>query len=49
MPFVQRMPGLHNELRQVRIEATDQEIDALVYDSHGLTEEEIALVEEETK
>jgi len=33
------------ELHQRRIEATDQEIDALVYELYGLTEEEIAIVE----
>lgn len=32
-----------------RIEATDREIDRLVYDLYGLTDEEIALVEEATK
>ena len=31
-----------------RIEATDREIDRLVYDLYGLTDEEIALVEEAT-
>jgi hypothetical protein len=30
---------------QRQIEATDQEIDALVYELYGLTEEEIAIVE----
>ncbi len=29
-----------------RIEATDRQIDRLVYDLYGLSEEEIALVEE---
>jgi len=33
------------ELLQRQIGATDQEIDALVYELYGLTEEEIALVE----
>jgi len=33
------------KLYQRRIEATDQEIDALVYELYGLTEEEIAIVE----
>jgi hypothetical protein len=32
-------------LYQRQIEATDVEIDALVYELYGLTEEEIALVE----
>jgi hypothetical protein len=31
-----------------QIEATDREIDRLVYELYGLTEEEIALVEEAT-
>jgi len=33
-------------LYQRQIEATDQEIDRLVYELYGLTEEEIAVVEE---
>ena len=33
------------KLYQRRIEATDQEIDALVYELYGLTEEEIAIAE----
>jgi hypothetical protein len=33
------------ELYQRQIEATDAEIDALVYELYGLTEEEIAIVE----
>jgi len=37
------------DLYQRQIEATDQEIDALVYELYGLTEEEIAIVKEETK
>jgi len=32
-----------------RIEATDREIDGIVFELYGLTEEEIALVEEATK
>ena len=54
--LVERMLDLHNrlhaatipadkELYQRRIEATDREIDALVYELYGLTEEEIAIVE----
>ncbi|HEV3142472.1 MAG TPA: hypothetical protein VGZ47_01155 [Gemmataceae bacterium] len=31
---------------QARISATDRQIDALVYDLYGLTEEEICIVEE---
>jgi hypothetical protein len=34
-----------NKLCQREIEATDEEIDALVYELYGLTEEEIAVVE----
>jgi len=33
------------ELYQRQIEATDRQIDALVYESYGLTEEEIGVVE----
>jgi len=33
------------KLYQRQIESTDREIDALVYDLYGLTEEEIAIVE----
>ena len=33
---------------QRQIEATDREIDRLVYELYGLTEEEIAIVEEAT-
>ena len=54
--LVQRMVDLHEkladatipadkELYQRQIEATDREIDALVYELYGLTEEEIAIVE----
>jgi hypothetical protein len=35
----------HKDPYQRQIEATDQEIDALVYELYGLTEEEIAIVE----
>ena len=34
------------ELLQRRIEATDRQIDRLVYELYGLTEEEIKIVEE---
>jgi hypothetical protein len=34
---------------QRQIDATDREIDRLVYDLYGLTEEEIALVEGEVR
>lgn len=54
--FVERMLGLHkrlaaakspaeNEHLKRQIDATDQEIDRLVYDLYGLTEEEIKIVE----
>ena len=42
---MQRMPDLHRKLYQRQIEATDQEIDALVCELYELTEEEIAIVE----
>jgi hypothetical protein len=35
------------KLYQRQIEATDRQIDALVYELYGLTEEEITIVEEE--
>ncbi|MBI3596709.1 MAG: hypothetical protein HY203_06110 [Nitrospirae bacterium] len=34
---------------QRQIDATDKEIDQLVYELYGLTEEEIGIVEEATK
>lgn len=37
------------KLYQRQVEATDEEIDALVYDLYGLTEEESAFVEEASK
>lgn len=36
------------DLYQRQIDATDQQIDALVYELYGLTEEEIEIVEEAT-
>ena len=36
------------QLYQRQIEATDHQIDALVYELYGLTKEEIAIVEEAT-
>jgi hypothetical protein len=39
----------HRTLYRRQIEATDREIDALVYELYGLTEEEIAIVEQETR
>jgi hypothetical protein len=35
--------------REVGVEATDREIDRLVYELYGLSAEEIAIVEEATK
>jgi hypothetical protein len=35
----------HDKLCHRRIEATDMQIDAVVYELYGLTEEEIAIVE----
>jgi hypothetical protein len=57
--LVERMLGLHERLAEARIErertvighqisATDRQIDALVYELYGLTEDEIAIVEETT-
>jgi hypothetical protein len=54
--LVERMLDLHKRLAkakapddktklQRRIDATDREIDRLVYDLYGLTEEEIGIVE----
>ncbi|OPY19551.1 MAG: hypothetical protein A4E24_01567 [Methanomethylovorans sp. PtaU1.Bin093] len=37
--------GSEKEMIQHRIHATDAEIDRLVYELYGLTEEEIAIVE----
>ena len=56
-PNAERMLDLHKrlpkastahekELIQRRIDATDKEIDRLVYDLYGLTEKEIRIVEE---
>ena len=35
----------HYDLGQSKIEATDQQIDELVYELYGLTKEEIRIVE----
>jgi len=43
--LVERMLDLHKKLHQHQIKATDAEIDALVYELYGLTEEEISIVE----
>jgi hypothetical protein len=45
------MPMLHTRknLYQREIEATDGEIETLVYESYGLTEEEIGIVEGEQR
>ncbi len=58
--LVERMLELHKKLAaaaipadkalyQRQIEATDRQIDALVYELYGLTEEEIAIVESATR
>ncbi len=55
--LVDQMLSLHKQLQEARtpheqtalqrrIEATDREIDTLVYELYGLTEEEIRIVEE---
>jgi len=36
-------------MRQAQIDATDRQIDQLVYELYGLTEEEIQIVEEATQ
>ncbi len=54
--LVEQMLALHKQLADARLEqdktaiqrqidATDRQIDALVYELYGLTEEEIAIVE----
>ena len=56
---VDRMLALHSKLEEARtdhektvlqrqIDATDREIDELVYELYGLTDEEIKIVEEAT-
>jgi hypothetical protein len=58
--LVERMLALHNKLAEAKIEsertviqhqidATDRQIDRLVYDLYGLTEEEIEIVEKESR
>jgi hypothetical protein len=58
--LVERMLALHKQLADVKtdhektlierqIEATDRQIDALVYELYGLTEEEIGIVEDAGK
>jgi hypothetical protein len=57
--LVERLLALHHkiaaatvppdkQLYQCQIEATDRQIDALVYELCGLTEEEIGIVEDAT-
>jgi type II restriction/modification system DNA methylase subunit YeeA len=54
--LVDQMQSLHKKLQEARIpheqtalqrqiEATDRQIDALVYELYGLTEEEIKIIE----
>jgi hypothetical protein len=56
VPLVELMLALHKQLAaakaphdktvlQAQIDATDRQIDRLVYDLYGLTEEEIRIVE----
>ena len=56
--LVDQMHSLHKQLKEARtpheqtdlqrqIEATDGQIDALVYELYGLTEEEIKIIEHE--
>lgn len=58
--LVEKMLSLHRQLAEItdehekksiekEIEETDREIDALVYELYGLTDEEIAIVEESVK
>jgi len=58
--FVERMLELHRRLGEVKVTserariereigATDEQIDGLVYELYGLTDEEIAIVEEAVK
>lgn len=44
--LVERLLGLHKKLYQRQSEGTDAETDALVHELYGLTEKEIAIVEE---
>ena len=50
LSFHERLPKASNEhartLLERRIRTTDDQIDALVYELYGLTEDEIAIVEQ---
>ena len=47
-PAASKLPGRQTaSIRQ--LDATDRQIDKLVYELYGLTEEEIAIVEEATR
>jgi hypothetical protein len=46
-PRCPRAPAHEKTVLQRQIESTDGEIDRLVYELYGLTEEEIAVVEED--
>ncbi len=48
MPPVAAKTPLERKSLQSQIAATDRQIDRLVYELYGLTEEEIAIVEEAT-
>ena len=41
-------PGHEQEALQRQIDATDRQIDRLVYELYGLTEEEVRIVEKST-
>ena len=49
LSFNQQLAGAHSAAQkailQRQIDSTDEEIDRLVYDLYGLTEEEIAIIE----
>ena len=47
--FGKSISEAHKTILQRQIEATDREIDQLVYELYGLTKEEIRIVEGETK
>jgi hypothetical protein len=46
-PFIAKSAG-RKDVIQRQIDATDAEIDRLVYDLYGLTTDEVAIVEEAT-
>ena len=46
--YIHAKTGHDKTMRQRQIDATDSHIDRLVYELYGLTDEEIAIVEEAT-